>query len=90
VESDTPVMKDSIVIEPCYIGRNVHITRSVIGPHVSIGDNSDIKNSVISNSIIQNHTRVEDKVVTNSMIGSHVQFSAKAEEVSIGDYSTLK
>jgi glucose-1-phosphate thymidylyltransferase len=90
VESETPVMKDSIVIQPCYIGRNVHLTRSVIGPHVSIGDNSDIRNSVISNSIIQNHTRIEDKVVANSMIGSHVIFSAKAEEVSIGDYSTSK
>ncbi len=90
VETETPVMEDAVIIEPCYIGRNVHITRSVIGPHVSIGDNSDIRNSVISNSIIQNHTRIEDKVVANSMIGNHVHFSSKAEEVSIGDYSTLK
>lgn len=88
--SDTAAIKDSIVLQPCYIGQNVHITRSVIGPYVSVGDNSDIRNAVISNSIIQNHTRIEDKVITNSMIGSYVQFLSKAEEVSLGDYSTLK
>ncbi len=88
--SDTSVVKDSVVLEPSYIGRNVHIAQSVIGPHVSIGDNSDIRGCVISNSIIQNHTRIEHKIISNSMIGSHVHFHAKAEEVSIGDYTTLK
>jgi len=84
------VMKDSLIIQPCYIGRNAHISQSVIGPHVSVGDNSIIRNSVISNSIIQNHSQIEGKVIANSMIGSHVHLKAKAEDVSIGDFTTIQ
>ena len=87
---DEVVMKDSLIVQPCYIGRNVHITQSVIGPHVSIGDNSIVRNSVISNSIIQNHTQIEGKVIANSMVGNHVHLKAKPEDVSIGDYTTTQ
>jgi glucose-1-phosphate thymidylyltransferase len=90
VQSNEVVLKDSLVIEPCYIGRNVHIAQSVIGPHVSIGDNSVVRNSVISNSIIQNHTQIEGRVIANSMIGNHVHLKAKSEDVSIGDFTTVQ
>lgn len=89
-KTDEVVLKDSLVIEPCYIGRNVHITQSVIGPHVSIGDNSIVRNSVISNSIIQNHSSIDGKVLANSMLGNHVHLKAKPEDVSIGDYTTMQ
>ncbi|GIV34913.1 MAG: nucleotidyltransferase [Chitinophagales bacterium] len=88
--ADNLVSEDSVIKPPCYIGRNVHIQNSVIGPYVSIGDHSRVRNSVISNSIIQNHTVVEDKIITNSMIGSHVHCKGKMEDVSIGDYTTVK
>lgn len=88
--ADEAVMKDSLIIQPCYIGRNAHISQSVVGPHVSVGDNSIIRNSVISNSIIQNHSQIEGKVIANSMIGSHVHLKAKAEDVSIGDFTTIQ
>jgi len=89
-KTDEVVLKDALVIEPCYVGRNVHITQSVIGPHVSIGDNSIVRNSVITNSIIQNHTQIEGKVIANSMVGNHVHLKAKPEDVSIGDYTTMQ
>jgi len=88
--SDTIKNEHSTVIPPCYIGRNVQLYRSVIGPYVSIGDNSKVSHSVISNTIIQNNTSVEDKIITNSMIGSHVHLKGTSEEVSIGDYTTVK
>lgn len=89
-KTDEVVLKDALIVEPCYVGRNVHITQSVIGPHVSIGDNSIVRNSVITNSIIQNHTLIEGKVIANSMVGNHVHLKAKPEDVSIGDYTTLQ
>lgn len=79
---------NSHIIEPCFIGNNVIIENSVIGPHVSIGDSTTIKNAVISNSIIQQSTDIQNKIITNSMIGSHVSLKASAEDLSIGDYTT--
>ena len=34
--NSTAVVIDSTVIPPCYIGREVKIVRSVVGPHVSL------------------------------------------------------
>ena len=86
--SPTAEIEDSIIIPPCYIGQNTVLVNSVIGPHVSIGDNSNIENSVISNSIVQTNTSLQNANFTNSMIGNFVDYKAPAKEVSLGDYST--
>jgi len=79
---------NSVIIGPCYIDENVQLNNSVIGPHVTIGANSKIKNSVITNSIIQNNSSVETACIDNSMIGSFAQYKGKARDLSMGDYST--
>lgn len=79
----------SKIIEPCYIGNNVVIENSTIGPHVSIGEGSVVKNSTISNSILQNNCSIENANFSNSMIGNHVVLNGASNEYSIGDYSTL-
>ncbi len=79
----------SKIIEPCYIGNNVIIENSTIGPHVSIGEGSVVKNSTISNSILQNNCSIENANFSNSMIGNHVVLNGSSNEYSIGDYSTL-
>lgn len=80
---------NSTIIQPCYIGPNVIINNSIVGPFVSIGESTVISNSVISNSIVQNHSKIENKVITNSMIGSHVSIEGKSADLSVGDYSTI-
>lgn len=77
------------IIDPCFIGANVKITGSKIGPFVSIGDNTVLENCVIENSIIQNNTHLSNIELQNSMIGNHVSLNGKSREFSIGDYSTL-
>jgi len=86
--SDSVSVENSTIIEPCYIGANVQLKNAVIGPHVSIGDNSKIENTVVSNSIIQNDTSLKNEVLTNSMIGNFVNYNGTEEQLSIGDYST--
>lgn len=76
------------IIEPCYIGKNVHISGCTVGPYVSIGDNTTLENCTISNSIIQNNSRISNMEFTNSMIGNHVHLDGSSHELSIGDYST--
>jgi len=80
---------DSVIIPPCYIGKNVIINSSVVGPHVSVCNNTTIKNSIVTNSIIQSNTKLSNVNIDNSMIGSYVEYELKYNEVSIGDYTTL-
>ncbi len=81
------VTENSTIIQPCFIGAGVQITNSVIGPFVSIGKDSKIENSVISNSIVQNNSHVSNVVIENSMLGSYVEYVAKKSELSLGDFS---
>jgi len=86
--------KTGTIIDPCYIGQNVKIENSTIGPYVSIGENTIIKNSKIENSIILNNSLIKSANLNNSMIGNYVVYSGNGKEnsnnnVSIGDYSSL-
>jgi len=74
---------NSKIIAPCFIGENVELIRSVIGPYASIGAGSRIENSVISNSILQDHVKIRNTVIDNSMIGHHADYSNAAEQSAI-------
>ncbi|MCT4615961.1 MAG: sugar phosphate nucleotidyltransferase [Marinifilaceae bacterium] len=81
--------KNSIIIPPCYIGENVRISNSVIGPHVSIGSNTVIENTLISNSIVQRNSNLENLNLHNSMIGNHVEIHGDVTELNVGDFASL-
>jgi glucose-1-phosphate thymidylyltransferase len=81
-------IENSIVIEPCFIDESVVLKNAVVGPFVSIGKNTNIENSVISNSIIQSNTTIKNKLITQSMVGNNVRLVGKFEDLSIGDYTT--
>ncbi len=79
---------NSIIIQPCYIGENVVLVNSVVGPYASIGNNSEIRDSVIRNSILQTNVKINSAVVNNSMFGNNVEYRNCNVELSIGDFST--
>lgn len=88
--ASTSKIENSTIIQPCYIGENVIITNSVVGPHVSIGNNGKVSNSVVKNSIIQHNSSITNAIVSDSMIGSNAHFESVAQDLSIGDYTTIK
>lgn len=83
------IQENSIIIEPCYIGNNVQIINSVVGPYVSVEDETIIENALISNSIIQANTKIRLLNGTNSMIGNHVEIEGNFVDLSVGDYTNL-
>ncbi len=82
-------IEDSVIIPPCFIGENVVIEDSVVGPYVSIGNNTTILNSRISDSIIQEETKINGANFTNSMVGNHVEIDLDPKDYSIGDYCKI-
>ena len=81
---------NSIVIPPCYIGKNVVLENSIVGPHVSLGNGTTVKNSVISNSIVQKNAMISNSVLQDSMIGNYAKILSHGKEISIGDYTTIE
>lgn len=81
--------QNSTIIQPCYIGNQVSLKNSVVGPFVSLGDGAVIENSVVTDSIILQGANIHNTVLNNSMIGSFANCKGQSKELSLGDYSTL-
>ena len=88
--SSTILNENSKIIEPCFIGKDVVLKNSTVGPYASIGEGTIIEDSTVKNSIVQKQTTIKNATLDNAMIGNHAHFDGKFTNVSIGDYSQLK
>ena len=87
--AETATIENSQIIQPCFIGENVVIKNTTIGPYVSIGEDSLVTDSKISNSLIQTNVKISNATLDNAMIGNHATYNGNFTSVSIGDYSEL-
>jgi len=88
--SQDVVLENSVIIPPCFVGKNVTITNAIVGPHVSLGNGTTVKNSVIKNSIVQKNATIANSILQDSMIGNHAKILSYGKEISIGDYTTIE
>ncbi|MEO9512946.1 MAG: sugar phosphate nucleotidyltransferase [Flavobacteriaceae bacterium] len=88
--ANTVEKENANIVEPCFIGKNVILKNTTIGPYVSIGDGTVIENSTVKNSLIQSDSIIKNANLDNAMIGNHVVFDGNFETISIGDYSVLE
>ncbi|PIE48284.1 MAG: nucleotidyltransferase [Flavobacteriales bacterium] len=87
--SETVKSENSQIIPPCYIGENVVLQDSKVGPYVSVGEGTTIINSTVSNSMIQNKSVIQHANIKDSMIGNNVKYDGRFTSVSLGDFSEL-
>lgn len=81
-------VENSVIIEPCFLGENVVVKNSVVGPHVSLEAGVVIEDSRIVNSIIASDSVVKNAQMENTMLGKSVNYVEKPKELSLGDFST--
>jgi len=80
----------SIIIPPVHIAPSARITRSIIGPYVSIADNVVIEESIIRDSIINEGAHIERAVLAFSLIGSNAMFQGTCQQLNVGDSSQVR
>ncbi len=88
--NDSAVIENSVILPPCYIGAGVRIINSVVGPYASVGVKTVIQNSIVSNSIIQAHSKISNSNLTNSMVGNNAELEGKTLDLSVGDFNSIK
>jgi len=82
-------IENSKIIPPVYIGTGAQIYNCTIGPGVSIGENTIVKNSKVEHSLIQDACILEEVNLSNSMLGNYVKVKHSKDELSLGDYSEI-
>ena len=83
------IQDNTIFISPYHISKGVKIHNSVIGPYVTIGENSEVSNSLIKNSVIGSFSKVENVALHNSLIGSDTTIRGNSQSLNIGDNTEI-
>ena len=82
---------NEVVIEPpVFLDPSAHVSRSVIGPHVSIGAGCIVEHSSIRDSILDTNTEVRDSDLTKSLIGRACTILNSEGSLNIGDASQVR
>jgi len=80
---------DVKIIPPVFIGENVKIKNSIIGPYTTINDNCTISDSKIQDSIINSNTTITNSVLNESLIGEYCKVDNQNKKLYLGEYSEI-
>ena len=85
---DTARVENSIIIQPTYLGENVVVRNSVIGPNVALESGVKVEDARIRRSIVGANSVVKGAFLEDSMLGQNVLLEESARQWSLGDFST--
>lgn len=83
-------VEGTVVIAPSSIADSAVVEESVIGPYVTIADGAHVVNSVLRESIVNAHARVERVVLERSIIGERATVKGRQARINIGDSSDIE
>jgi glucose-1-phosphate thymidylyltransferase len=83
------LLEDSLLVPPVAIEGRCHLSRSVVGPHVSIGEGTHIDGSVLSDCIVGEACEVTDVVLRGSVLADRVVVRGKSHRMTVGEQTLL-
>jgi glucose-1-phosphate thymidylyltransferase len=84
-----PAYPDSVVVLPSHIGRDVVLSRSVVGPYATIADGARIESCVITDSIIGSGARLYRVHLKGSLVGDNALVRGRFDRLNLGDDSEI-
>jgi glucose-1-phosphate thymidylyltransferase len=87
--TDDAATVDSVVIPPVYIAPTAQVKHSIIGPHVTIAENSVVERSIVRDSIIDEGAYIDDTMLGRSLIGKEAVVRGRYRQLNVGDSSRL-
>ncbi len=88
-KSAPTALEGSVLVPPVYVAPTAQVVNSVIGPNVSISDETVIRDCIIRNSIIGYGANLENVIIEDSLLGHLTRFSGTKKVVNIGDSSEI-
>jgi glucose-1-phosphate thymidylyltransferase len=78
-----------VVVPPVYVDPTATIAEAVIGPHVSIGAECEVRRSIVQNSIIDGGSQIIDTALSASLIGRDARVVGRYHSLNVGDSSEI-
>jgi glucose-1-phosphate thymidylyltransferase len=79
----------SVVIPPVYIAPTAQVKHSIVGPNVTIAENSVVLRSIVRDSIIDEGAYIDDTMLNRSLIGKDAVVRGRFRVLNVGDSSRL-
>jgi glucose-1-phosphate thymidylyltransferase len=86
---ETANYKGAVIIPPVFIGKDVVIKRSVIGPNVTVANGTYVQDSVVKDSIISDGAIVEKSLLSKSIIGNNAIVRGNFVTLNVGNSSEI-
>lgn len=81
--------ENSIIVPPVNIAKGARIKNAIVGPNVSIGENTEVNYSIIKNTIVGSFSKLENVVLHSSLIGSDTITRGLSQSLNIGDNTEI-
>lgn len=84
-----PPAKESQIIQPVYVANDAIISRSIIGPNVSISSGAIVEDSILRDCIISEDAHIQNATLEFSLIGKDARVFGAFERLNVGDSSEI-
>jgi glucose-1-phosphate thymidylyltransferase len=81
--------EQSAIVPPVAIEGQCVIKRSVVGPYVSIGDGTEIRDSVLTECIVGEGCDVRDVVLRESVLADRVEVRGRSHRMTVGEQTLI-
>lgn len=82
-------IEGSVLIPPAFVHPTAEVIHSVIGPHVSLGADCRVENSIIRDSILEDGAEVCDAILESSLVGRRSRVSRRTSMINVGDQTVV-
>ncbi|MCS7083095.1 MAG: sugar phosphate nucleotidyltransferase [Bacteroidetes bacterium] len=80
----------SVLIEPVYVGPGAVISRSVVGPYVSVEAGARLEDAIVRRSIVNRRAELVRVALEESFIGQHARLRGLSGRFNVGDHSAAE
>jgi glucose-1-phosphate thymidylyltransferase len=80
----------AVVVEPVYIEDGVTIEHSTVGPNVSIGTGSVVRNATLRDAVVGDKTTIIDCELHDTFLGDSVTVHGVRGNLNVGDHSDIR
>ncbi len=84
-----PEMPGVTILHPVSIDPTATVTRSIIGPNVSIAGGAVVHNAIVHDTIVNENAEVRDIVLENSLVGENAIVRGGFSRLNVGDSSEI-
>lgn len=82
-------VENSVIIPPVFLAPGAVVRNSVVGPNVSVGSGTTLDQCILSNSIINDHSRLSLVTAKDSIVGRNVSVEGPIRKLNVGDHTDI-